>query len=174
VLQSPASSLQPKPIAKVCTWATSWVMSYGQGYCCCEETLPKANSRGNSLSYISTTLFIIQRTQSRNLEVGVDNAHTVHGGLLLLPGFFFHGSLSLLVYKTRCPWMAPLTVGWASPHQSLRKYQGLERWLSGYEHWLLFQRSWFQILATTWWLTTIRNEIWCPLLECLKTATVFS
>ena len=27
--------------------------------------------------------------------------------------------------------------------------------------------------ATTWWLTTIPNEIWLPLLECLKTATVY-
>jgi hypothetical protein len=27
--------------------------------------------------------------------------------------------------------------------------------------------------AITWWLTTTRNEIWCPLLECLKTATVY-
>ena len=30
-----------------------------------------------------------------------------------------------------------------------------------------------QIPATTWWLTTIRDEIWCPLLGCLKTATVY-
>jgi hypothetical protein len=27
--------------------------------------------------------------------------------------------------------------------------------------------------TTTWWLTTISNEIWRPLLECLKTATVY-
>jgi hypothetical protein len=38
---------------------------------------------------------------------------------------------------------------------------------------LLFRRSWVHIPATTWWLTTIRNEIWLPLLECLKTATVY-
>jgi hypothetical protein len=38
---------------------------------------------------------------------------------------------------------------------------------------LLFRRSKVQIPATTWWLTTTRNEIWCPLLECLKTATVY-
>jgi hypothetical protein len=38
---------------------------------------------------------------------------------------------------------------------------------------LLFQRSGVQIPATTWWLTTIRNKIWCPLLVCLKTATVY-
>jgi hypothetical protein len=38
---------------------------------------------------------------------------------------------------------------------------------------LLFWRSRVQIPATTWWLTTIPNEIWCPLLECLKTATVY-
>jgi hypothetical protein len=38
---------------------------------------------------------------------------------------------------------------------------------------LLFWRSRVQIPATTWWLTTTHNEIWCPLLECLKTATVY-
>jgi hypothetical protein len=38
---------------------------------------------------------------------------------------------------------------------------------------LFFQRSGVQIPATTWWLTTICNEIWLPLLECLKTATVY-
>jgi hypothetical protein len=38
---------------------------------------------------------------------------------------------------------------------------------------LLFRRSEFQIPATTWWLTTISSEIWLPLLECLKTATVY-
>ena len=31
----------------------------------------------------------------------------------------------------------------------------------------------FKIPATTWWLTTISNEIWCPLLVCLKTAIVY-
>ena len=45
---------------------------------------------------------------------------------------------------------------------------GLVRW-----HWLLFQRSWVQIPATIWWLATIRNEIWHPFLECLKSATVY-
>ena len=30
-----------------------------------------------------------------------------------------------------------------------------------------------QISATTWWLTTICNEIWCPLLEYLRIATVY-
>jgi hypothetical protein len=35
---------------------------------------------------------------------------------------------------------------------------------------LLFQRSWVQIPPITWWLTTICNEIWLPLLECLKTS----
>jgi hypothetical protein len=49
----------------------------------------------------------------------------------------------------------------------------LERWLSSWEHWLLFQRSWVQIPANTWWLTTIRDEIWRPLLVCLKTATMY-
>jgi hypothetical protein len=39
---------------------------------------------------------------------------------------------------------------------------------------LLFRRSWAQIPATTWWLTTICKGIWCPLLEWLKTATVYS
>jgi hypothetical protein len=38
---------------------------------------------------------------------------------------------------------------------------------------LLFRRSGVQIPATTWWLTTMRNEIWLPLLECLRTATVY-
>jgi hypothetical protein len=38
---------------------------------------------------------------------------------------------------------------------------------------LLFRRSGVQIPAATWWLTTIRNKIWPPLLECLKTATVY-
>jgi hypothetical protein len=38
---------------------------------------------------------------------------------------------------------------------------------------LLFWRSGVQIPATTWRLTTIHNEIWRPLLECLKTATVY-
>jgi hypothetical protein len=38
---------------------------------------------------------------------------------------------------------------------------------------LLFRRFRVQIPATTWWLTTIRNEIWLPLLEYVKTATVY-
>jgi hypothetical protein len=38
---------------------------------------------------------------------------------------------------------------------------------------LLFQRSWVQFPATTWWLTTICHEIRCPLLECLKTVTLY-
>jgi len=39
------------------------------------------------------------------------------------------------------------------------KYHGwiLETWLSGLEHWLLFQRSGVQIPTTTWWLMTICN-----------------
>jgi hypothetical protein len=45
--------------------------------------------------------------------------------------------------------------------------------LVGKSTWLLFQSSRVQIPATTWWLTTICNEIWLPLLECLKTATVY-
>jgi hypothetical protein len=63
-----------------------------------------------------------------------------------------------------------------SLHAILLKKGGgvLERWLSGQEHWLLFWRSCVQFPATTWWLTTICNGIWCPLLVCLKTATVYS
>jgi hypothetical protein len=38
---------------------------------------------------------------------------------------------------------------------------------------LFFRRSGVQIPATTWWLTTIHNELWLPLLECLRTATVY-
>jgi hypothetical protein len=38
---------------------------------------------------------------------------------------------------------------------------------------LFFRRSRVQIPATTWWLTAICNKIWLPLLECLKTATVY-
>ena len=38
------------------------------------------------------------------------------------------------------------------------------------QQWLLFQRSWVQLPATTWCL--ICNGIWCPILVCLKTATV--
>jgi hypothetical protein len=38
---------------------------------------------------------------------------------------------------------------------------------------LLFWRSWVQIPATTWWLTTTHNEIWHPLLVRLKTTTVY-
>jgi hypothetical protein len=57
----------------------------------------------------------------------------------------------------------------------LEEYLGLERWLSSEEHWLPFQRSWVQIPATTWWLTTICNEIWCSLLVCPKrTMVVYS
>ena len=36
------------------------------------------------------------------------------------------------------------------------------------------QESWVQFPATTWPLTTICNGIWCSLLVCLKTATVYS
>jgi hypothetical protein len=49
-----------------------------------------------------------------------------------------------------------------------------EAWLSSLEQWLLFQRSWVQVPATTWWLTTICKGIWCPLLVYLKIATVYS
>lgn len=40
---------------------------------------------------------------------------------------------------------------------------GLVRWLSGYNPWLLFQSSYIQFSATTWWLTTIYNGtlFWC-------------
>jgi hypothetical protein len=53
-------------------------------------------------------------------------------------------------------------------------FSGLERmaqWLRS--TFLLFWRSWVQIPATTWWLTTICNEIWLPLLMHLETATVY-
>ena len=36
------------------------------------------------------------------------------------------------------------------------------------------QRSWVQFPATTRWFVTIFNGIWCPLLVCLKAATVYS
>jgi hypothetical protein len=39
---------------------------------------------------------------------------------------------------------------------------------------LLFQKSWLQFPATTWRLTTTCNRIQCPLLVCLKRATVYS
>ena len=55
----------------------------------------------------------------------------------------------------------------------LKKGTGLVRWLRGQEHWRLSRRSWVQIPATTWWLTTIHNEIWHPLLVCLKTTTEY-
>ena len=61
-----------------------------------------------------------------------------------------------------------------SKTNQMKNQNGLERWLRGSEHWLLFQRSWVQFPATTWWLTAICNEIWCPLLVCLKTVTVYS
>jgi len=56
---------------------------------------------------------------------------------------------------------------------SEKHHMGLERWLSSKEHRLLFRRFSVQFPATTWWLTTICSEIWCPLLMCLKTATVY-
>jgi len=46
----------------------------------------------------------------------------------------------------------------------------MAQWL---EHCLLFQRSWVQFPANMWWLATIYNEIWCPFLVCLRTATVY-
>jgi hypothetical protein len=39
---------------------------------------------------------------------------------------------------------------------------------------VLFQRSRVQLPSTTWWLITIYNGIRCPLLMCVKTATVYS
>ena len=50
----------------------------------------------------------------------------------------------------------------------------LERWLRSWKHWLLFQKSWVQFPATTLWLTPNHNGIWCPLLVCLNTVTVYS
>ena len=36
------------------------------------------------------------------------------------------------------------------------------------------ERSWVQVPTAKWWFTTTCNGIWCPLLVCLKTATVNS
>lgn len=35
---------------------------------------------------------------------------------------------------------------------------GPERWLSGYKHWLLFQRAWPSFLLPTQWFTTMFNS----------------
>jgi hypothetical protein len=35
---------------------------------------------------------------------------------------------------------------------------GLERWLNGWEHWLLFQRTCVQFSAPTWQLATVWNS----------------
>jgi hypothetical protein len=35
---------------------------------------------------------------------------------------------------------------------------GLERWLSGKEYWLLFERIWVQFPTPTWQLTTVCNS----------------
>jgi hypothetical protein len=70
---------------------------------------------------------------------------------------------------------------WSRVHRSERRYcipwiriscRGWWDGSVGKSTRLLFWRSRVQIPATTWWLTTIRNEIWLPLLVCLKTATV--
>jgi hypothetical protein len=36
------------------------------------------------------------------------------------------------------------------------------------------KRSWVQFPVTPWWLTTVCNGIWYPLLACLKTTMVYS
>jgi hypothetical protein len=64
--------------------------------------------------------------------------------------------------------------GPAKPPRSRGTSARLDRWFSDLKHWLLFQRSWVQFPATTWWLITICNGIRCPLLVCLKKATVYS
>jgi hypothetical protein len=64
------------------------------------------------------------------------------------------------------PWLAP----WIIPIRVL--CPGAGEMAQRVKHWLLFLRSWVQIPATTWWLTTICNEIWRSLLMHLKTATV--
>jgi len=62
----------------------------------------------------------------------------------------------------------PTTI-WANDYVQKNCKQGLERWLRGYQHCLFFQRSWVQFPVTTRWLTTICNEIECPLLACRHT-----
>lgn len=47
---------------------------------------------------------------------------------------------------------------------------GLGRWITSYDHWLLFQRTWFSFPAPTWRLTNISKSfqrIWCPFLTSL-------
>jgi hypothetical protein len=41
--------------------------------------------------------------------------------------------------------------------KTLRTWHRLERWLSGLEHELIFQRTQVQFPAPTWWLTTVCN-----------------
>jgi hypothetical protein len=60
---------------------------------------------------------------------------------------------------------------------NLGYYHGLRNLIKGWRDGstvkstrLLFLRSRVQFPATTWWLTTICNGIWCPLLVCLRTA----
>jgi hypothetical protein len=59
-------------------------------------------------------------------------------------------------------------------YQALTVQQGAVEMAQCSEHWLLFQRSWVQLPATTWWLTAICDGIWCLLLVCLQTATMYS
>lgn len=59
-------------------------------------------------------------------------------------------------------------------HFCQKSIVGLERWLSSYVHWLLFQKAWVQFLASSWLLTTgcnsISRGIWRPLLAPSGTA----
>lgn len=57
---------------------------------------------------------------------------------------------------------------------SLREHVGgLERWLSGTEYWLIFQRTWVRVPEPMWQLTAIFNSssrmICCSLLAAMGT-----
>lgn len=93
-------------------------MSYSQGCCSCDGTLCQKQTQEEIVYFtcISMALFTIQRTRDRDLEVGADDAHTVHGEGVLLLGLFFITCLACLFIKPRItsPGVAPPTVGWAS------------------------------------------------------------
>jgi hypothetical protein len=85
------------------------------------------------------------------------------------------GHVSVFVFFRNCQICSKMlnrfTFPPALPKNTFRSWR--DDWVVE-EHWLLFQRSWVQIPATTWWLTTICNGIRSPLLVCLKMATVYS
>jgi hypothetical protein len=77
----------------------------------------------------------------------------------------------LLFSKKKCHYSS-----WNIKYIVANKFITLRGWWDGSEGKstrLLFWRSRVQIPATTWWLTTICNEISRPLLVFLKTATVY-